>query len=216
MITKEEYSELKELYNHGYRWIARDSCEIIYAYKLEPIKLGFSWKHSNNNIITTCGDDFLLPYIYVKWEDEKPTSIVDLINEYEAHQELVCDSKKVIIPQFVADWIEQHKKNNDTLIDALIENYNKQNDNNQLTRWINNNNNICDFFFAWKYGYKVEKEKLYTVRLANGDCLYKFKNIEVGWTNGYSNYKNDKDFQLTQSEIESIDPVLMKIAKEVE
>ena len=39
------------------------------------------------------------------------------------------------------------------------------------------------------------------IELWHGDCLYKFKTIEVGWTNGYSNYENDPDFQLTQSEI---------------
>lgn len=183
MITKYEYSELKKLYNDGYRWIARDSCESIYAYKLEPIKLSFSWKYSKNNMITPCGDEFLLPYVYVKWEDEKPTKILDLMQDYESHQ--VITGENILNNFFGTD------------------NFN-----------IKYVPQFQDSLSSLKKD--VKKEKLYTVKLANGDCLYKFKTIEVGWTNGYSNYENDPDFQLTQSEIESVDPVLMQIAKEVE
>src|SRR5574344_2264776 len=138
MITKEEYLELKKLYNDGYRWIARDSCEIIYAYKLEPIKLAFSWKYSKNNMATTCGDDFLLPYVYVKWEDVKPTSIVDLINEYEAHKLLVGEKVKVTVPQ----------SEDEPLYYALIKGHELS--SNEFTYWRCNAYNSGDLFIGSK------------------------------------------------------------------
>lgn len=183
MITKEEYGVLKYYHTTGYKWIARDENEELYAYKTKPIKLTCSWLNFNirERFDTVCDDDHLFQYI--KWDDEEPTKILDLMQDYESHQIITGEN---------------------TLNDFFgTDNFN-----------IKYVPQFQDLLSSLKKD--VEKEKLYTVKLANGDCLYKFKTIEVGWTNGYSNYENDPDFQLTQSEIESVDPILMQIAKEVE
>src|SRR5574344_1080375 len=212
MITKEEYGLLKYYHTTGYRWIARDENEELCVYETKPIKLTCSWLNFNirERFDTVCDDDHLFQYI--KWEDEEPTKILDLIHDYEKHEEL---KGKVVIQQFVADWIEEIKDKN--CAHALEILFNTASMPTEVYDWLKQDSKNWDIMArAWLDGYVVVQEKLYTVRLANGDCLYKFKDIEVGWTNGYSNYKNDKDFQLTQSEIESIDPIFMQIAEEVE
>src|SRR5574344_938539 len=84
MITREEYLELKELYNDGYRWIARDENGYVYVYYGEPKKLVSIWKDSEHGGSSCCVNKYVLPYI--KWEDEKPTKINDIIRDYESHQ----------------------------------------------------------------------------------------------------------------------------------
>src|SRR5574344_570196 len=227
MITKEEYLELKKLYNDGYRWIARDSCEIIYAYKLEPIKLAFSWKYSKNNMATTCGDDFLLPYVYVKWEDEKPTLIADLINEYEAHKLLVGEKVKVTIPQFVADWIDECKKSK-----LFFSNLNLLEEKAEVKNWIYEHDNGDDTTMkreemvikAYYDGYVVEKEKLYTVELPNPNKIG--NEVNVLMKNGFrqivikqefgDGWKKENGFRLTEAEIKKDFEWAWQFAEEVE
>lgn len=80
-------------------------------------------------------------------------------------------SNKVVIPQFVAEWIEYCKKNNLTIAGAfdpvsehgigLAETYGGN--VYGCTRWTLDNQDI--FARAWLDGYEVEKEKMYTARL---------------------------------------------------
>src|SRR5574344_1310973 len=83
MITREEYLELKELYNDGYRWIARDENGYVYVYYGEPKKLLSIWKDSEDGGSSCCLNKYVFPYI--KWEDEKPTKINDIIRDYDSH-----------------------------------------------------------------------------------------------------------------------------------
>lgn len=111
MLTKYEYFKLKERYKNGYRWIARNKDGELCVYKSEPIKLNFSWRVvSMIDGDTAFGYDFLFPYI--KWEDEKPTLIADLINEYEANQVLKHEPEKVVIPDGYTlpsdEWFAEH------------------------------------------------------------------------------------------------------------
>lgn len=78
---------------------------------------------------------------------------------------------KVVIPQFVAEWIEYCKKNNLTITGAfdpvsehgigLAETYGGN--VYGCTRWTLDNQDI--FARAWLDGYEVEEEKRYTARL---------------------------------------------------
>src|SRR5574344_565265 len=151
MITREEYLELKELHNDGYRWIARDSCDCIYAYKLEPIKLDFRWKYYKNKMIATCGDDFLLPYVYVKWEDVKPTSIVDLIRDYESHQEIVGENN--------LNKAELIKEIEEILEDIGVRDY-QLGESYEGADWAINSGDIRKIFSAIEK-HSVEEEKKY-------------------------------------------------------
>ena len=212
MITREEYGLLKNYRDKGYGWIARDRDEYVYVYKSKPKKLTYAWWGLNIDEMfdSVCDDDYLFQYI--KWEDEKPTKILDLIQDYEKQEEL---KKKVVIPQFVADWIEDIKPDNSLRVAfEYIAERKADNHDDPLALWIEEGNSET-FAIAWLYGYVVEKEKLYTVRLANGDCLFRFKSLGIDWAKG-QDYRNDPGFQLTQSEIESVDKRLMQFAVEVE
>ena len=214
MITQEEYLKLKELYKHNFRWIAKDKSDSLYVFKVMPMKFISFWA------VERCVS---LPYLVgkpednsftcIKWEDEKPTKILDLIQDYEKQEEL---KKKVIIPQFVADWIEDIKPCNSLRVAfECIALRKADNHDDPLALWIEEGNSET-FAIAWIYGYVVEKEKLYTVRLVNGSYLYKFEITGIDWIKAYSHCEKDMHCQLTQSEIESVDPILMQIAKPVE
>lgn len=216
MVREEEYIELKKRYNDGYHWIARDENGYLYTYYREPKKRLFSWKDGNLGefgCFALRTNMYAFPYI--KWEDEKPTKILDLIQGYEKHEEL---KGEVVIPQFVADWIEECKKSK-----LFFSNLNLLEEKAEVKNWIYEHDNGDDFTMkreemvikAYYDGYVVEKEKLYTVRLVNGSCLYKFEITGIDWIKAYSHCEKDMHCQLTQSEIESVDPILMQIAKPV-
>lgn len=273
MIREEEYIELKKRYNDGYRWIARDENGYVYVYYREPKKLISIWKDSEPGSFPCCLKKYAFPYI--KWEDEKPTKINDLLRDYDSYlvitegnnlnkAELVkeiedildyigvsdyqlgeCDEDtiwtissftirkillaiekhspvplgenvEVTIPQFVADWIEKCKP-----LYTLRRLFSTAFMPDSVKDWTSGDGDNCNLMaLAWIYGYEIEeekeKEKLYTVRLANGDCLCRFNSVGFSWVLTHQDYKNDKKYQLTQSEIESVDPVLMQLAEEVE
>ena len=213
MITKEECLELHNRYNEGYRWIAKDKDGRLYIYSTEPMKLGIKWVNTSGTWHVR--RLYKYSYLCIKWEDEKPTKILDLIQDYEKQEEL---KGEVVIPQFIADWIEECKKSK-----LFFSNLNLLEGKAEVKNWIYEHDNGDDFTMkreemvikAYYDGYVVEKEKLYTVRLANDDCLYKFEITEIGWIKAYSHCEKDMHCQLTQSEIESVDPILMQIAKPV-
>ena len=76
-------------------------------------------------------------------------------------------SNKVVIPQFVADWIEVCKENlTSSLYTAMNQNFMKENNQSfDLIFWIKKSSNQNIFARAWLDGYEAEKEKLYTAQL---------------------------------------------------
>ena len=81
---------------------------------------------------------------------EKDT-VIELISELDEPQ-------KVVVPQFVADWIEEVKPAY-TLFAAM------EYGNLKIDKWLDNNSNQETFARAWLDGYEVEKEKRYWVKL---------------------------------------------------
>lgn len=81
------------------------------------------------------------------------------------------EREKVIVPQFVADWIKYCKFTNVNLQNALLVgdvyfyNYANQNDFSKLKEFLKTENNQENFARAWLDGYEVEKEKRYTVKI---------------------------------------------------
>ena len=213
MITREEYLELKERYQLGKRWIARDKDDCLYMYNTEPLREVFRW--INPKLDGTSERVNESSFQCIKWEDGKPTRILDLIQDYEKQEEL---KGEVVIPQFVADWIEECKKSK-----LFFSNLNLLEGKAEVKNWIYEHDNGDDFTIkreemvikAYYDGYVVEKEKLYTVRLVNGSCLYKFEITGIDWIKAYAHCEKDMHCQLIQSEIESVDPILMQIAKPV-
>ena len=117
--------------------------------------------------------------------------VIELASELDEPQ-------KVIIPQFVADWIEECEEKEKTLLNSLL--YTPEGVNS----WVGNSDNQELFARAWIEGYEVEKEPKYIVKLKgvyHGDLGYA-ENF-----NGYSFYNKDRNpsgikYEHTRKELE--------------
>ena len=79
------------------------------------------------------------------------------LRDLEQLNEIV--TKKVTVPQYVADWIEEAKKEGYSIFGAI----NKA-PKGEVEGWIELQN-VEIFAEAWVNGYEVEKEKRYTVKM---------------------------------------------------
>ena len=80
------------------------------------------------------------------------------------------EPQKVVIPQYVADWIEYCKEHNFTLLGcldpvdfgtSLSEGF--KGDTKKCVKWCRKESNT--FALAWLFGYEVENEKKYLVKM---------------------------------------------------
>ena len=81
------------------------------------------------------------------------------------------EPQKVVVPQFVADWIEKSKSNGWDLLASMC--FTLTAKNKQVTKWLHLGENVNIFALAWIFGYEVEKEPKYIVNLKNGQPLVK-------------------------------------------
>lgn len=81
--------------------------------------------------------------------------------------------EKVTIPQFVADWIDNVKRNGVTyyIIKEGIA-------TKDIRKWVGNNTDA--FARAWLDGYEVEKENRYLVKMKNVDSRTKYLYYGIG------------------------------------
>lgn len=85
------------------------------------------------------------------------------------------EPQKTVIPQFVADWYEEHKDDLEFNIWDWIK-YTQEEEkieNRQFTEWLGESENkpVETIVKMKLYGYIVEKEKRYEVILCNGQSL---------------------------------------------
>ena len=133
---------------------------------------------------------------------------------------------KPVVPQFVADWYEEHKDDFEYRLYKLCIDFNKKKLCADLYRWFNyiNNKGIETLVKMKLYGYKVEKEKLYTVEVPNPNytvqghyILYKNEDGKVCLGYYYSDdWKNCSFMHLTEGEIKEDFAWLWQFAEEVE
>ena len=71
------------------------------------------------------------------------------------------EPEKVTIPQYIADKIEYMKKYDYNILDAMLATERDDDDND----WFFTDDNMETFTLAWQYGYEVEKEKRYLVKV---------------------------------------------------
>ena len=71
---------LERLWSDGYRYIARDSDEAIFAFETEPMKLEDIWEEEGNIRSIDEEHDF---FPVIQWEDEEPAKIAELLEIYE-------------------------------------------------------------------------------------------------------------------------------------
>ena len=88
--------------------------------------------------------------------------------------EQLDEPEKVKVPQFVADWYEKHKDDLEYDIWEYILHWGKQ-QKSEFYEWMNHANNKPFQTLAnmHQFGYEVEKEKRYIVKLKNGQPLVK-------------------------------------------
>ena len=85
----------------------------------------------------------------------KAVNIYDVIDIVKKIDEL----EKPVVPQFVADWIEMHKRNA-PFLKYLFTN----NQDEELQNWLVTDENQNSMAKAWLFGYEVKKEKLYRAK----------------------------------------------------
>lgn len=91
------------------------------------------------------------------------------LRDLEQLNEIV--TKKVTVPQYVADWIEYCKNTFLSLVRALMVNeidfynYANQKDHSRLVYFLGSGINQEIFARAWLDGYEVEQEKRYLVKV---------------------------------------------------
>ena len=140
--------------------------------------------------------------------------------------------QKVPVPKFVANWIKQCKENA-ALADCLNGYYQISNgqviESEDFQNWVADNENDELAAKAWMFGYEVEKEQLYQVKIptVNWDEYTSELVTEYAyliWDITSDEYKlsaSNKDYKnwrasLTESEIKSIDERYWAFAVQVE
>ncbi|MDG7853723.1 DUF1642 domain-containing protein [Streptococcus pneumoniae] len=100
------------------------------------------------------------------------------------------EPQPVKVPQFVADWITHSKNIGRSLFGAMSifeENF-------EIKKWMQWAENQETFARAWIFGYEVEKEKQYLVKMPkanfNGNIqILSFKNNSFFWSSNWEGYK---------------------------
>ena len=99
-----------------------------------------------------------LPFSYIHNE---PYLNKEAVLEFVKHLD---EPQKVTIPQYIADKIEYFKESGDwDLFQAMDYCFNFR----ECSSWLENKNNQEIFAQAWIFGYEVEKEERYLVKMKN-------------------------------------------------
>ena len=102
---------------------------------------------------------------------------------------------KPVVPQYVADWYEEHKYNLNSEIYYLIRYWGDEERNSDFYKWFDDTKNeaIKTLVNMHQFGYEVEKEPRYTVRI---------KGIDGYATHLNENLDNHEWFFASDDEIE--------------
>ena len=136
--------------------------------------------------------------------------------------------EKPVVPQFVADWYEEHKDDIEYNLYNLCTDFRKQKLRVDLHVWFGDDNNkpietlVKMKLFGYEVEYEVEKKKLYTVELPNPNagghvvlCKTSDGIVSIAFS-GMARWKGSKNFQLTESEIKQDFEWAWQFAEEVE
>ena len=136
--------------------------------------------------------------------------------------EQLDEPEKVVIPEFVADWISQAKKWEYSISDSMghVTFYDDTTQYDKAMRWARYNQNI--FARAWLDGYEIEKESLYFISFPtpNRGNINMWRNTDTGsyYFAKSSNLIIQDGYKcaFTEKEIKSIDPRYWLFAEPVE
>lgn len=119
------------------------------------------------------------------------------------------EPEKPVVPQYVADWYEENKDGFEYNLYSLCIDFHERKLHEDLHEWFTNNKNkpIEVLVLMNKYGYEVEKEKLYTVEIPNPHGLGHIVLVKDMYGNIFITYVMNSDWrkskvsQLTEAEI---------------
>ena len=77
-LNEDEKAILKVLLNEKYKWIARDKNDWLYVYASKPKKGITIWENTGSPMMP-----FVHLFNFIKWEDEEPYSIEELLKGKE-------------------------------------------------------------------------------------------------------------------------------------
>ena len=131
--------------------------------------------------------------------------------------------KKPVVPQFVADWYEEHKDNFEIFLSGLCINFtcHRERLNDKLANWYEQlENKPIETLVKMKlFGYEVEKEKQYVVVIPDdgrNGFIQLWKNREGKLLFNFEDkIRYGKVHLLTEKEIKQKDKRLWQFAKEV-
>ena len=120
---------------------------------------------------------------------------VDAVSELV---EQLDEPQKVVVPQFVAEYIEWTKEKDYHLLGAMTEIRSRK--NKEVDEWFEEDDNMEIFARARLDGYEIEEEKQYYIRLKGVDENYNYlnhiKHLDA-WC--LSEIKKDKKFRTTHT-----------------
>lgn len=129
----------------------------------------------------------------------------------EAYAEDLYNSmfEKPVVPRYVADWYEEHKEDYDYELWDYFTSYDDQEDDD-FKEWIRKEGNqpIITLVNMYNFGYEVEKEKRYTVRVKGIGGYGEYLNENTGsqrWF--FASKKETEDYRTkhTRKELEDAD-----------
>lgn len=160
--------------------------------------------------------DFILND-YQRGKETGLTYALELVEELD-------EPEKVVVPQFVAEWYEANKDGFEYNLYSLCIDFHERKLHEDLHEWFTNNKNkpIEVLVLMNKYGYEVEKEKLYTVEIPNPHGLGHTVLVKDMYGNTFITYTTDSNWRegkvnhLTESEIKKDFPWAWQFVEEVE
>ena len=114
------------------------------------------------------------------------------------------EPEKVKVKQFVAVWIDYFKKTGDwDLFQAMDYLFGKK----EIREWLEDKNNQETFALAWIFGYEVEEEKRYLVKVKGMSEENTYLTFRFGHMWMLSNFEECEEFRLhhTRKELEDAD-----------
>lgn len=105
-------------------------------------------------------------------QDTRTSNLVDMVikSGVIAIVEQIDEPQKVTVPQFVADWYEENKNNLDKNIYDCIVGWGIH--SKEIRDWMRETSPFQTLVNMHQFGYTVEKEKRYTVKMKNLRALF--------------------------------------------
>lgn len=147
--------------------------------------------------------------------------VLDIISQ-------IHEPQKVVVPKFVAEWIERCKRSGWHLEKVLY----RLDDDGKVGDWAYDENDdlipekVDMIASAWLFGYEIERERLYTAEIPNpvltdnSDSVTVLMKTDLGVVLtdvvNYIGRKQEPVYQLTEAEIKQDFDWAWQFAKEVE